>query len=62
LQLPNPLSSDEIAEKLVGVVDGVEIPGALLLEPMKRLSYYFPEAPVEEKLHLVVQGQRLSGH
>ena len=34
---------------------GDEVPNADKLDPVKRLSRYFPEPPVEEMIHLVVQ-------
>jgi len=42
-------------------VDVAKILGALRLEPMEEVSYYFPEAPVKKKLHLVVQAPRSPG-
>ena len=62
MQLANPLSSDEIETKLGGVVDGSKIPGALRLDPMKALSSYFPQSPVPEMLHLVIQAPPAGEH
>ena len=55
-QLGDPLLSEHIVATLNGVVDGEEIPKALELAPMKLLSDYFPEPPVQRMLHLVVKG------
>jgi hypothetical protein len=49
-----PVPRHAINETLGGIVDGANVTNAVLLEPMAQLSAYF-EAPVEGKLHLVVQ-------
>ena len=54
-QLPNPLSYDEIVTTLGTTVDAANILDAVHLDPMKKLSFYFPEPPVPETLHLVIQ-------
>jgi hypothetical protein len=51
LQLKNPLPTEEIIKSLAPI----DILDADNLDPVKKLSRYFPEAPVEEMIHLVVQ-------
>ena len=55
LQLKDPLSSRDIANTFAKIGAGDEVPNADKLDPMNKLSRYFPEPPVEEMVHLVVQ-------
>jgi len=55
LQLRKPLPSEDLANTLGKIGAGEEIPDSDKLDPMKKLSSYFPKDPVEEKIHLVVQ-------
>lgn len=55
MQLPDPISNDDIVKTLGEVLDGANIPDAVRLNPMEKLSYYFPGAPVGGKLHLIIQ-------
>jgi hypothetical protein len=58
LQLSKPLRSCDIAKTLgkIGAGAGGEVPNAdKLNDPVKRLSRYFSEPPVEDMIHLIVQ-------
>jgi len=55
LQLRKPVPIEDIANTLEKIRASTEIPDADKLSPMKKLSFYFPKDPVEEKVHLVVQ-------
>ncbi len=54
-QLRDPLSYDEIVTTLGMIVDGAKITNAEMLNPMKKLSYYFSGPLASETLHLVIQ-------
>ena len=58
LQLRNPLRSGDIAKTLGKINPGKGIPNANQLDPVRKLSRYFLETPVEEMIHLVVQVPR----
>ena len=56
LQLLEPLENHDIAKTLGKIGAGGEVPNANKLDdPVKRLSRYFSEPPVEDMIHLVVQ-------
>jgi hypothetical protein len=56
LQLLKPLPSLGIAKTLGKIGAGGEVPNADKLDdPVKRLSHYFSEPPVEDMVHLIVQ-------
>ena len=55
LQLKNPFPSEDVANTLGKIRVGEEISDADKLDPLENVSDYFTEAPVEGKLHLVVQ-------
>jgi len=55
LQLRKPVPIEDIADTLEKIRASTEIPDADKLNPMKKLSFYFPQDLAEEKVHLVVQ-------
>jgi hypothetical protein len=61
-QLPNPVRWDDIFKTLGEINNGAEIPDAVQLEPKKRLSDYFPENPMPERIHVAIQAPPFGEH